>query len=514
MWLEFFLTPTEKDHFTGWVEVVNDRSVINPIFSPIFDRVSQFVPEGVAPNVLTLTGSFLILQAWYFCRTYGETDSTVVTLVSIMSIWAFWCLGGIDGKHAHRTWNDTTLGALFKYCCDLVSSVFLVILLTETLMKNSGSVTEEQWYCVQTVQLVFFLKHYSAFVREAGLRYFVIGPGELVSWAAGLLLVNLFISMSWVVNVWKVLYDISWGALCDILVDNYKLDRDGYVATMTPARAVYISVFLLTICRIMFSKKCYRGHRWTYYSLLAIMGLRAVSALIRLFFLRKSRITERDVIFDGLFMALITSDLIVAKMAIRDLHPIVVVMASMVVMPHLQFLILCFVFFYFIAVFGDLMNHMNLPLLQLCKNVYCDGVYDLCHVGHKNLFRRALKHGNRLFVGVVGDADANNYKRPPVMTGKERVSEVASCKCVTKVIEDAPCFGLTEEFIRKHRIHVVAFGEEYQDRFPNPDDDPYYKVPRKMGIGVPMPRTTDISTSELIGRIQARGKDEKKTPGT
>jgi len=91
-------------------------------------------------------------------------------------------------------------------------------------------------------------------------------------------------------------------------------------------------------------------------------------------------------------------------------------------------------------------------------------------------------------------------------------NEVASCKCVTKVIQNAPCFGLTEEYIRQHRIHVVAFGMEYQERFPNPDDDPYYKVPRKMGIAIPMPRTTDISTSDLIKRIQTRGVDEKKSP--
>merc|ERR1719282_783677 len=155
---------------------------------------------------------------------------------------------------------------------------------------------------------------------------------------------------------------------------------------------------------------------------------------------------------------------------------------------------------------------MNLPLLTPVRNVYCDGIYDMCHIGHKNLFRRALKLGNRLFVGVVGDADANSYKRPPIMSAAEREAEVASCKCVTKVIQNAPCFGLTEEFIRKHRIHVVAFGQEYLDRFPNPDDDPYYKVPRKLGIARPLPRTEGLSTSELIRRIQERAPDEKKSP--
>jgi choline-phosphate cytidylyltransferase len=506
-WLEFFLTPTEKDHFSNWREVVLDRSVVNPIFSPVFDWLSQFVPEQIAPNVLTLAGSFSILQAWYFCRTYAESDAQVVSAVSIVSIWAFWVLGGIDGKHARRTWNDTSVGELFKYACDVVTTLFLVIIMCEMLLEKSF---DEQWYCVQTVELVFFMKHYSAFVREAGLRYFLIGPGELVSWAAGLLVISCFFGIGWI----KVFYTYTWGACCGAFVTSFNLDPDGYFATMTPARAAYISAFIFAVLRIGGSRKLATRHAWTYWSLLCILGLRAASFMIRLFMSRShSSITERDVIFDGLFMALITTDLIVAKMAGRELHAIVVIMASMVVLPHLQFLILCFVIFYYIAVFGDLMNHMNLPLLQQSRNVYCDGVYDLCHVGHKNLFRRALKLGNRLFVGVIGDEDANAYKRPPIMNAHERESEVASCKCVTKVIPNSPCFGLTEEFIRQHRIHVVAFGEEYAERFPNPDDDPYYKVPRKMGIGVPMPRTTDISTSELISRIQNRAPDEKKTPG-
>merc|ERR1719326_2076254 len=99
-------------------------------------------------------------------------------------------------------------------------------------------------------------------------------------------------------------------------------------------------------------------------------------------------------------------------------------------MPHLQFLMLFFTFSYQLAVFGDLMTHMNLPLLQVIKNVYCDGVFDLCHIGHKNAFRNALKYGNRLIVGVMGDDDCSVYKRSTVMSAEERAMEVANCKGV------------------------------------------------------------------------------------
>ena len=99
------------------------------------------------------------------------------------------------------------------------------------------------------------------------------------------------------------------------------------------------------------------------------------------------------------------------------------------------------------------------------------------------------------------------------MTHSERCAEVEACKAVTKVIPNAPCWGLTEEFLDEHQIHVVAFGAEYQERFPDPNDDPYYKVPRLLGIARPLPRTEGLSTTDLIRRIQkSKPADDKKSP--
>lgn len=182
-------------------------------------------------------------------------------------------------------------------------------------------------------------------------------------------------------------------------------------------------------------------------------------------------LTVRDVLCDGFFMAVLTSDITLAKMAGREIHPWVVLMSMCAALSHT--IILTLVIIYYIAVFGDLCYFLNMPLLTVCRNVYCDGVYDLCHIGHKILFKRALAYGNRLFVGVVGDEDASAYKRPPIMSHAERCAEVEACKSVTKVIPNAPCFGLTQEFLDQHQIHIVAFGEEYMERYPNPDDGTY-----------------------------------------
>eukprot|EP01139_Manchomonas_bermudensis_P005964 Amastigsp_a176110_7.p1 type:complete len:179 gc:universal Amastigsp_a176110_7:645-109(-) len=146
---------------------------------------------------------------------------------------------------------------------------------------------------------------------------------------------------------------------------------------------------------------------------------------------------------------------------------------------------------------------LALPVLTVCCNVYCDGIYDLCHNGHMNIFKNAVAFGTRLYAGVVNDADATPYKRRPIMTAAERERSVAGCKYVYKVIPNAPCTGLTEEFLRQHNIHVVVHGAEY-DR----PDDHYYHVPRVLGMTRVLPRTEGISTSDLIKRIRSRPESE------
>ena len=147
---------------------------------------------------------------------------------------------------------------------------------------------------------------------------------------------------------------------------------------------------------------------------------------------------------------------------------------------------------------------MNLPLFTVVRNVYVDGIYDLCHLGHKLAFKNALKFGTRLFVGVVNDEEATEYKRRPIMRTDERMEAVAACKYVHKVIPNAPCFGVDEEFIRRHNIHVVACSEEYDK-----PTDTYYAVPRRLGILKILPRTKGMSTSELIRRVVEYGEKLK-----
>jgi cytidyltransferase-like protein len=522
-WLELFLTTPEKYNFGQWREHVRDRSLIgNYITQPLLEDWARHVPPTVAPNLIALFGLATLAQVWYLTYLYGDSYATACTWLAVVGLLVFFVTIHLGNYHADQIRQRTALGELFKYSCDCASTVFLSILTTYCL---GGTAVETQWYVVQTAQLVLFLKHLSAFHRNAGLRYNVLtGPGEVLFSAIALLAIRATLGLEWLLTLYeqtvtRVLYYEPLESRIyklDDLSENYnsveyleKYRRDPSQVGTELVMVAYYTIYLIAVAKSLLLKD---PHGWSRFGLSASLLMRVLPALLlQLSMGAKNEIQVADVICDGLFMAVLTSDITLAKMAGRELHPWVVLMSFAAVLSHSTILALCLV--YYIAVFADLCAYLNMPLLTTCRNVYCDGVYDLCHIGHKNLFQKALQYGNRLYVGVVGDADAMAYKRPPIMTSSERCAEVEACKAVTKVIPNAPCFGLTRAFLDEHQIHVVAYGEEYLERFPDPKDDPYYRVPREMGIARPMPRTQGFSTSDLIRRIQqARAADDKKTP--
>jgi glycerol-3-phosphate cytidylyltransferase len=68
---------------------------------------------------------------------------------------------------------------------------------------------------------------------------------------------------------------------------------------------------------------------------------------------------------------------------------------------------------------------------------YAPGVYDLFHVGHLNILRRARSQCDRLIAGVVSDEMAVLAKgRPPVVPLNERLEIVRSCRFVDEAVAE------------------------------------------------------------------------------
>jgi len=143
------------------------------------------------------------------------------------------------------------------------------------------------------------------------------------------------------------------------------------------------------------------------------------------------------------------------------------------------------------------------------QTVYMDGVFDLFHVGHLEAIQQCAALGDRVIIGVTGDADAANYKRPPVISQENRVSIVEAINNVDKVV--CPCpLVVTQEFMEENGIDLVVHG------FANDEDAKRQKVffeyPMASGKFQRIGYYKGLSTTDIISKIQGLGGDEDAAP--
>ena len=131
--------------------------------------------------------------------------------------------------------------------------------------------------------------------------------------------------------------------------------------------------------------------------------------------------------------------------------------------------------------------------------IYVDMVADLFHAGHIKFFKKILdKYPNsKLYVGLMSDNEAEEYKRKPILNIQERSFAVSSCKYVTKVFENAP-MPITNQFIIENKIEKVIHANDISKESKNY----WYKVPLDLKIYEEVDYTNGISTSDIINRIK------------
>lgn len=94
---------------------------------------------------------------------------------------------------------------------------------------------------------------------------------------------------------------------------------------------------------------------------------------------------------------------------------------------------------------------------------YIAGVFDLFHVGHLNMFKRAKEQCDYLIVGVVTDEGVIKDKRTsPFVPFEERIEMVRSCKYVDEAVEIPPDRSNTDEAYRRYQFDVQFSGSDYE----------------------------------------------------
>ena len=126
------------------------------------------------------------------------------------------------------------------------------------------------------------------------------------------------------------------------------------------------------------------------------------------------------------------------------------------------------------------------------RTVITFGTFDVLHVGHIRVLKRAAELGERLVVGVSAD-ELNIAKkgRAPVFTQQERLEIVGSLKMVDEVFVEES-LEKKRDYIVEHGADVLVMGDDWAGKFDWVSD---------VCEVVYLPRTPSVSTTGLIEHI-------------
>lgn len=132
---------------------------------------------------------------------------------------------------------------------------------------------------------------------------------------------------------------------------------------------------------------------------------------------------------------------------------------------------------------------------------YTSGVYDMFHIGHLNILKKAKDQCDFLIVGVTTDALCEQRKHKiPIICESDRATIVESIKYVDKVIlqEDMDKLAV----VKKYHVNAVFVGSDWKG---TPSWEQYEKDFAQYGCKVEyLDHTDGISSTILRERMNSR----------
>lgn len=132
---------------------------------------------------------------------------------------------------------------------------------------------------------------------------------------------------------------------------------------------------------------------------------------------------------------------------------------------------------------------------------YTTGVYDMFHIGHLNVLRRASQLCDRLVVGVTTDELSLSRKgKSPVVAYSERVEIIENLRFVDQVVAQDSMDKM--QAWRDVRFDRMFVGDDWQGT------DAWNRIEREFRlVGVQivyLPYTTHTSSTLLRGKVLSR----------
>lgn len=136
---------------------------------------------------------------------------------------------------------------------------------------------------------------------------------------------------------------------------------------------------------------------------------------------------------------------------------------------------------------------------------YVAGVFDLFHIGHLNILRRAKEQCDYLIVGVVSDEQVINSKKTrPYIPFDERLAIVQACRYVDEAVEIPADRPETEDAYYRYHFDAQFSGSDYEG-------DSYWLAKKTFlqqhgSDMVFFPYTEGTSSTELKERVRGVGQ--------
>lgn len=129
---------------------------------------------------------------------------------------------------------------------------------------------------------------------------------------------------------------------------------------------------------------------------------------------------------------------------------------------------------------------------------YTTGVYDMFHIGHLNILKRAKELCDYLIVGVTTDELCTKRKnKQPIIPQDDRVAIVESIKYVDKVVLQENMDKLSA--VEKYNVDAVFVGSDWQG---TKSWNEYEKEFKLLGCDVVyLPHTDGISSTILRDKL-------------
>ena len=134
---------------------------------------------------------------------------------------------------------------------------------------------------------------------------------------------------------------------------------------------------------------------------------------------------------------------------------------------------------------------------------YTTGVFDMFHIGHLNILRRAKEQCDYLIVGVSTDEVVMDYKgKHPVIPFEERMEIVRAIRYVDEVVPQTSMDKM--EAYHRYRFDALFHGSDWKD------SEMYRKIAEELeAVGaalVFLPHTEGVSSTELSKKLQEKPK--------